>query len=136
MYDHDQFVCCVLAKSDSSDLQDALREWNITSNFYERDSECFCGHTICDVYSLRNTVNGNVLPYVGSKCVTRFGPRMEKRLAMFKQGKKVVKKGRVAGLTYDEICRDHFDYVKWLSQKGPTNREHKSLIEYARWLFT
>lgn len=136
MYSHEQFVSEVLSSSDSSCLQDALEEWNIVANSHEPNSHCFCGHPISDVFTLRNMKNGNVLPYVGSKCVKRFGPKMEHRLAKFKQGKKVVKKGKMAGLTYDAVCRDHFDYVKWLSRYGADRKEHRAILAYARWLFS
>lgn len=135
MYNHQQFVGEVLGKSNASDLQSALEEWNISDNFYERDSECFCGHDIADVFTLRNFKNGNVLPYVGSRCVKRFGPGMETKMMRHKQGRKKMKKGRLMGCTYDEVCRDNFTYIKWLIRKGPNTKEQRSLIEYARWLF-
>lgn len=71
MYNHEQFVDEVLSQSEASDLRRALQEWNVVDNFHEKDSECFCGHTISDVFTLRNFKNGNILPYVGSKCVKR-----------------------------------------------------------------
>ena len=135
MYSHQEFVDCVLSNSESEYLSSALEEWNIVSNFHERESECFCGHVITDVYSLRNIKNGNILPYVGSKCVKRFGPKMETRLLRFKQGSRIVKKGKMQGKSYDEICRDQFEYVRWLIKTGSTKREHKAIIDYARWLF-
>jgi hypothetical protein len=135
MYDKAVFIEAVLAMSGSDDLQAALGEWRVTGEDTEHGgSQCFCGHPIRRVYTLRNIRNGNSLESVGSKCVTRFG--LKEVLRRFRQGKKVVKQGPARGLTYDAVCRDRFYHLKWLSRKRRRSPEERALLEYARWLFS
>ncbi len=69
------FILKVLKLSDSNEWEEAKDEWEIDD--YEVDpncsSECICGHQgIKFLYTIKNTINGNIVNPVGSSCVKKF----------------------------------------------------------------
>jgi len=65
----------VINKSEADDWKSAVTEWSI-SDVEEDDAcsgECICGHEqLRYLFTIKNTINGNILYPIGSSCIKRF----------------------------------------------------------------
>ena len=72
-----QLTKIVLKNSEAKTIDKAFSEWSVDPYVdYDEssESECVCGKKhIAYLYRIRNTLNGNVLFPIGSKCIQRFG---------------------------------------------------------------
>lgn len=131
-----ELVRQVIELSESKDFNEARYEWTITGMYVAEDDDdisCVCGHPhLRYLYEIRNTNNRNVLYPVGSECIKKFEcDKLNHQIKMLKNGDKIfVNKGkRLDGLTYDEICRNHKDYIEFLKAHA-FKAKYKKLIEY------
>jgi hypothetical protein len=108
----------VSENSESDNLEDMIKEWEIVGYEKEENSQCICGKKhILDVYKIRNKLNTNYLYPVGSKCIQLFeNDDMNHDIKILNNKFKIFnnKGKRYDGLTYDDICRNHPDYVRFL----------------------
>ena len=126
----------VISNSTSKTFDEARTEWKMTAYHTATASEnisCICGHPhLVNLYEITNVKNQNILYPIGSECITKFNfDYLDYQLKMAQYGKKIFKnKGkRYDGLTYDEICERHPDYVEFLKKNGLKTKYIK-LVEY------
>ena len=65
----------VVCASDSSNWEEAVKEWEVEDCEEDRDrqSSCICGkEELRFLYTIRNRVNGNELFPIGSRCIRKF----------------------------------------------------------------
>lgn len=68
-------ISAVLEHSDSSDWQSAVLEWSIEDVVEDEtlSESCVCGkENLRYLFTIRNTINGNLLYPIGSTCIKKF----------------------------------------------------------------
>jgi hypothetical protein len=86
-----------------------------------------------DVYRIRNKVNGNNLYPVGSKCIQLFeNDDMNDDMKILNNKFKIFnnKGKRYDGLTYDDICKNHSDYIQFLKTCRKIKKKYEKLVAY------
>ena len=126
----------VVECSQSDVFDEARYEWDITQTGTAEVGEeetCVCGQThLIYVFEITNRKTAKILYPIGSECIKKFGcDDLDYQLKVAKYGSKVfVNKGkRYDGLTYNEICEKHKDYILFLKQHA-FKAKYKKLIEY------
>jgi len=137
-YENMCFSICKLSVNNTSFIE-ASKEWIVINHFIQNGQECLCGKMdISDIYSIQNTLNGNIVEYIGSSCIKHFNNNeMNNGMKIIKYGEKVLKNGKYKGLTFLEVCKKDEKYIKYLESINLNKAEYGKLcIYYKYWITT
>jgi hypothetical protein len=131
MNNYKTLVNALLAKSNSTNITDATKEWKVTS-YDEYRCNCVCGkENIVHNFTIYNIENGNILGPIGNRCVNHFNiTDAEKRMKILTKKNTIFKNPGKAydGKTYEEVCKDH-KYITFIRNNSKKST-YKKLIEY------
>lgn len=118
----------VIQNSESSIWEDAVKEWEIT-DCEEDDSAseiCICGkENIKYLFTIRNTINGNMLYPIGSSCIKKFNRAdMKEETSLYESMFKLlhaVESNRYLSLSPELFSRK---LLKYLFEQGAFDTEY------------
>ena len=119
---------------ETQDYNIAAFEWDIVDCALVRNSVCLCGkENIKYCYTIQNFKNNNVLYPIGSSCIRKFNnDNLTNKTKIYEKNNKEFKNkgGKCDGLTYDEICKNHKDYINFLLSVNLKKKTYKDLVKY------
>lgn len=118
----------IIQNSESSIWEDAVKEWEIT-DCEEDDSAseiCICGkENIKYLFTIRNTINGNMLYPIGSSCIKKFNRAdMKEETSLYESMFKLlhaVESNRYLSLSPELFSRK---LLKYLFEQGAFDTEY------------
>jgi hypothetical protein len=125
----------LLSNSESKQIVEAINEWEEIAGYHmEFGEQCICGkENIKYCFEIRNVKNGKTLYPIGSKCIENFGNETlleQMKIYEYKYHIFHNKDKKHDGKTYDWICKNAVDYIKFLIGSNTTKKKYQNLITY------
>lgn len=127
----------VVEHSEGDIFEEARYEWDITGSskaLIGQEQTCVCGKKhLLYLFEITNRNTNKTLFPIGSECIKKFeNGVLDYQLKLAKYGDNIfVNKGkRHDGLTYNEICKNHPDYILFLKQHAFKTKYKKLILYY------
>ena len=125
----------ILRNSVAKTIEEAVREWTELGEYQEHVSiDCLCGkENLTHYFSIVNVKNGNMLDPIGSSCILHFADTELVDKMKIYQHKNFIfnnKGGKNDGKTFDWICKNDENYIKFLISARTNKKRYERLTTY------